>query len=112
MNLNTLFKNNKERKEAISHLKTLAMNPDWKFLVKQIIQSDIDQISEEILNTTFDDLSKENEMKRRRAYWIILSQLPDKLAEALEENKEDIMEFDPYVRDIKELESRAGSQKK
>lgn len=103
MNLSQLFKTEEERNEAINHLTSLSKNPNWKFLVEKIIKPDIENISNEILDTIFKDLEEEKDLKRKRAYWIILSQLPEKMIEALKENKSEVLQFDPYFKDTREI---------
>ena len=106
MNLNKLFAGDKEKREAINQLESLAKNPNWIFFSKTIIQNDIDMLSEEILDfRVLDDegRERENDMKRRRAYMIIMTQLPEKIINALKDNSGDIPEFDPYAKTVKDL---------
>ena len=102
-NLNTLFPDDKSKEEAIQHFKSLANNPNWKFLIEKFIKTDIEEITEKILTTKFTDLATENDLKRRRTYWIILSQLPGKIIEALKTGQEDLISFDPYFSDVSEM---------
>lgn len=98
MNLAKTFPTDKERDKAINHLASLSRNPDWNFLVEKIIEPDIKEISEEILNTIFENPDDEKDLKRKRAYWIILKRLPEELIMALKENKEEVLEYDPYFK--------------
>ena len=106
MNLNKLFPNEKDRKTAMNHLRSLSQNPDWQFMVEKIIKPDIEQLSSEILDTVFDDLEQEKDLKRKRAYYIILSQLPEELVKALEEGKDEVLQFDPYFQSANEMKKR------
>lgn len=106
MNLEKIFPTKEAKAEALEHFRALKDNPDWIFLVEKLIQADIEEITEEILDPSKKwEKGKEREAKRIRAYWIILSQLPEKLIEALTEDKPDILfEGDPYYKNIKEME--------
>ena len=105
MNINKLFSTEERRNEAMEHFRGLKDNPDWLFLVEKLIKADIEEITNEILDPdkVWKD-GEEKEQKRMRAYWIILSQLPEKLIEALSENQPDIFfEVDPYFTRAEDL---------
>lgn len=106
MNLDKIFPNEGAKNEALEHFKSLKDDPDWLFLVEKLIKTDIEEITNEILdpNKTWKE-GEEKEQKRIRAYWIILSQLPEKLIEALTTNQPDVfIEADPYYKNTKEIE--------
>lgn len=106
MNLDKIFSTEELKNEALEHFRSLKDDPDWVFLVEKLIKTDIEEISNEILDPTkvWKD-GEEREQKRIRAYWIILSQLPEKLIEALTTNQPDILiESDPYYKNVKEIE--------
>ena len=106
MQLDKLFQNESAKNEALEHFRALKDDPDWLFLVEKLIKTDIEEITNEILDPTKEwKEGEEREQKRIRAYWIILSQLPEKLIEALTTNQPDIfIEMDPYFKNIKEVE--------
>ena len=82
MNLNKIFSTESAKNEAIEHFRGLKDDPDWLFLVEKMIKADIEEISEEILDPNKEwKAGEEREKKKIRAYWIILSQLPEKLIE-------------------------------
>ena len=108
MNLGKIFTNDSQRNEAIEHFRGLKDNSDWLFLVEKLIKVDIEEISEEILdpNREWKD-GEEREKKKIRAYWIILSQLPEKLIEALSLKQDDIfVDVDPYFKNIDEIRKK------
>lgn len=105
MNLSKLFSTQKEINQAIETLGSLSDNNDWQFLVN-ILQAEIDELSENILGTHFDNLEQENYLKLKRDYLIILSQLPDKIVKALKEGDDEIPEFDPYPRRVEEIKQK------
>ena len=107
MILDKLFPNENLKNEALEHFKSLKDDPDWVFLVEKLIKTDIEEITNEILDPTKEwKEGEEREQKRIRAYWIILSQLPEKLIEALATNQPDIfIDTDPYYRNMKEMEA-------
>ena len=110
MDLNKLFPGDKDKKEAISCLDSLTRDPNWRFFSDKILQEDIRIISEQILNFKLDDdadRARESDMKRRRNYMIIMSQLPEKIIDALKSGKTDIPEFDPYFKAVKEIKEAA-----
>ena len=108
MNLGRIFPNEASRNEAVEHFQSLRDNPDWIFLVEKLIQADITEITEKLLDPTIEwKDNEEKESKRIRAYWIILSQLPEELISALRENKEDIFEdSDPYYKSVREIKGK------
>jgi hypothetical protein len=105
MHLDTLFPTEASKNEALEHFKGLKDNPDWLFLVEKLIKADIIDISEKILDPTKEwKPGEEGDAKRQRAYWIILSELPDKLIQALTSKQDDIFtEQDPYFKSTKEI---------
>ena len=114
MNIDKIFKNEKEKNEAIDHFEALKDNRDWIFLRDKLIGADIEEITNEILDPKKEwKEGEEKEQKRIRAYWIILSQLPEKMIEALETAQPDIfVEADPYYSDIKQIEEDRLKDKK
>jgi hypothetical protein len=109
MILSKQFASDADRINAIAQMRFLQDSEGWRFLVEKILQPDIDEITEEILGP-IEDFAKEKDLKRKRAYWLILSQLPKKIIEALEEGKDDIVQFDPYLK-VSDLESRVSQPK-
>jgi len=105
MQLSKIFTTQEQRNEAIEHFRGLKDDPDWIFLVEKLIKADIEDITEEILDPTKEwKEGEEGDAKRQRAYWIILSELPEKIIEALSEQRDDIfIENDPYPKTIKEI---------
>ena len=105
MQLDTIFPSEASKNEALEHFKGLKDNPDWLFLVQKLIKADIEDISEKILDPTKEwKIGEEGDAKRQRAYWIILSELPDKLIQALVTKQEDIFEDqDPYYKSTAEI---------
>jgi hypothetical protein len=105
MDIYKIFSTEKERNEAVEHFNNLKSNQDWIFLVEKLIKSDIEDITNEILDPTKEwKPGEEGDSKRQRAYWIILSELPDKLIQALVTKQEDIFEDqDPYFKNTKEI---------
>jgi len=114
MRLNALFPTDESRAEAMEHFQSLKGNESWLFLVEKLIKTDIEKISEEILDPSKEwKPGEEQDAKRRRAYWIILSQLPEKLIEALSEKRDDILvESDPYYKSCKEIIDNKKKSKK
>lgn len=112
MILDKIFTTESQKNEAIEHFQALKSNPDWLFLVEKLIKSDIAKITEEILDPKKEwKEGEEKDQKRIRAYWIILSELPEKLIEALKTGQSDVfMDQDPYFKDTKEIEQ--SQQKK
>ena len=107
MNLNILFPDEESKNEAIEHFRGLKDDPDWIFLVEKLIKADIEEITDEILDPVKEwKPGEEREKKRTRAYWIILSQLPEKLIEALSEDEPDIFMPDPYFTSIEEIKKK------
>lgn len=98
-----LFPTDKDKNEAIIKLTSLSNNTDWQFLADYIMKSEIDEITEIVLGTKFNNLEAENEMKLKRDLMIILSQLPEKIIEALKKGEDNIPEFDPYPKTIADL---------
>jgi len=113
MNLSQTFPDDASRNEAIEHFRALKDDPDWLFLVEKLIKPDIEEISEKILDPKTEwKPGEEGDAKRQRAYWIILSQLPEKLIEALSEKQDDIfVNADPYFTSIKEINEDMMKQK-
>ena len=74
-------------------------------MVEKLIKADINDITEKILDPTKEwNEGEEGDAKRQRAYWIILSELPDKLIQALTTKQEDIFDNqDPYFVSTKEI---------
>lgn len=103
MNLNNLFPSEKEKNEAVSQLTSLRDNPNWKFLVDVILATDIRDIEKHILGTYFDNPEEEKDLKKVRNYYIMLSQLPEKLIGALQTGKDTILDFDPYYKKADEI---------
>jgi len=105
MNLQHIFSTDEQRAEAIEHFRGLKGDENWLFLVEKLIKADIEEISDEILDPMKEwKPGEEQDAKRRRAYWIILSQLPEKLIDALSEKRDDILiENDPYYTDTKQM---------
>ena len=105
MQLDKIFSTEASKGEAIEHFRALKDNPDWLFLVEKLIKADIEDITEKILDPTKEwKPGEEGDSKRQRAYWIILSELPDKLIEALVAKKDDIFEDqDPYYKNAIEI---------
>ena len=93
-----IFPTKKEKNEAIDSLKRLKDNKDWQFLIEKIVKPEIKQIENEVL-TGFNETRKDERLKIRRTDLIVLSQLPERVVEALSENKDFIQEFDPYIRE-------------
>jgi len=114
MQLDKLFTTEEAKNEALDHFRSLKDNPDWVFLSEKLIKTDIEEITNEILDPKKEwKEGEEKEQKRIRAYWIILSQLPDKLIEALTTNQPDIfIDSDPYYKDVKEIEEDKKKIKK
>jgi hypothetical protein len=108
MNLTKIFPDKKSRNEAIEHFISLKDNPDWIFLREKLINADIEDLSNKIFNPNYEwKEGEERESKRIRAYWIILSHLPEELIKSLMEKKPDIFEnYDPYFKNIKELNKK------
>ena len=105
MNLDTIFPSDEAKNEAMEHFRVLKDNPDWVFLVEKLIKTDIEDISERILDpkTTWKE-GEEGDAKRQRAYWIILSELPENLINALMTKKEDVFtDNDPYYKNTEEM---------
>jgi hypothetical protein len=105
-----LFPTENEKNEAINRLTSLISNSDWQFLSGHIMKSEIDEITDILLGTKFDNLEVENEMKLKRDLMIILSQFPDKIVEALKSGDNTIPEFDPYPKTIEDLKKRGKSE--
>jgi hypothetical protein len=105
MNLGKIFSNKSQQNEAIEHFRGLKDNPDWVFLVEKLIKADIEELTAEILDPDKEwSEAEQREKKRIRAYWVILSQLPEKLIEALSEQRDDIMfDGDPYFKEAKDI---------
>ena len=114
MNLLRIFPDEKAKNEAIEHFKGLMDNPDWIFLVEKLIQADISDLTEKLLDPAYEwKEGEEREAKRMRAYWIILSQLPEELIRALTENQSDIFTtYDPYYSSIKDIKADQRPKKK
>ena len=114
MNLNRIFSSPESKNEAIEHFKGLMDNPSWIFLVEKLIQADISDLTEKLLDPNHEwKEGEEREAKRMRAYWIILSQLPEELIKALTENQSDIFtESDPYFKNMKEIKADQRPKKK
>jgi len=97
MKLNTIFKNQLERDEAIGHIERLKDNSDWQFMVEKILMSDIADLTEALVNPNkIWSEKEEQEAKRNRAYQIYMSKLPEALIEALTESKTEGTNYDPY----------------
>jgi len=103
MILDKLFPSQKDKNEAIEKLSALKDDPNWQFMRDYIVKSDIDELTETILGTYFEDLKVERFLKAKRDLMIILSQLPDKIVEALEKGEDAIPDFDPYPKTIEDL---------
>lgn len=114
MNLQKIFPTEKSRNEAVENFTRLKDNQDWVFLVDKIIKTDIEDLSQRLLDPKENwKPGEQKHWKRIRAYWIILSQLPEKLVEALKENEPDVfLELDPYFRTVKEIEKSKRKKKK
>ena len=112
MNLEKIFQKEDEKNEAIEHFKALKDNPDWIFLREKLIHSDIEEITNKILDPETEwKEGEEKEQKRIRAYWIILSQLPEKLIESLLSSEDDIFaDPDPYFKTTKEIKDSNNKQ--
>jgi len=113
MNLNRIFSTQEIKNEAIEHFRSLMDNTDWIFLVEKLIQADISDLTEKLLDPNHEwKEGEEREAKRMRAYWIILSQLPEELIKALTENQSDIFtESDPYFKNMKEIKANSIKKK-
>jgi len=113
MNLGKTFSTESLRNEAIEHFRSLKDNPDWIFLVEKLIKQDIEEISEEILDSAKEwKEGEEREKKRIRVYWIILSQLPEKLIEALSTKQDDVfIDSDPYFKNMDEIRESKKSKR-
>lgn len=105
MNLGKIFDTDKAKEEAIAHFSSLVNDPDWIFLRDKLIAADVEEITNKILDPNFVwKEGEEREQKKIRAYWIILSQLPEKLVEALKNDKSDIfVDADPYYSNIEQI---------
>lgn len=105
MKLDKIFPDEESKNEAIEHFKSLKDNIDWVFLVEKLIKYDIEDITNDILSPDKEwKEGEEKEQKRIRAYWIILSELPDELIKALSSNHNDIFQdSDPYYKDVKQM---------
>jgi hypothetical protein len=106
MNLAKLFTSEKEILEAKEHFQSLRENNDWKFLVDNVISIYIKELTEKLLSpeTKWDYPQEEQEAKRLREHWIILSELPEELLKSLVEPvKEEEKSDDPYktIKDLK-----------
>ena len=98
MNLSKLFITDAESLEAKAHFISLRESDDWKFLCEKAITVYIKELTEKLLNPeTVWKPQEEQEAKRLREHWIILSELPDELLKTLIEPKKDEEESDdPY----------------
>jgi hypothetical protein len=112
MNLNKLFPSEEEKIEAKGHFRSLAKNTHWQFFIGKIIKPDIDRMTKTILDIVFKDVNEERNWKRRRLDVIRFSEMPEKIAEALEKKKETVWEDpDPYAKNIKEVEKMKETKK-
>lgn len=103
MILSKLFITDAERLEAKAHFLSLKENDDWKFLVEKVIKVYKDELTEKLLSpeTIWKYPEEQQEAKRLREHWIILSELPDELLKTLIEPKKDEEESDdPYFNKL------------
>lgn len=101
--------NENEKAQAIADLSSLIDNPGWKTLMGKIVKSDVEDIADQVLNP-FSRLSEDREkwLKFKREYLIMLSQIPEKIIDALKTNKDIVEDFDPYFKNIKEIKAVKG----
>lgn len=107
MQLSQIFKTDKEINEAKECLERLSNNPDWQFLSENIIQANINELTDRILDSKEKwPEGEEAKAKSNREHWIMLSELPNKLLEGLREKPTQETNQDPYHLNYKEIKKR------
>lgn len=97
-NLDQLFPEKKDKREAAEHLRFLADAKGWKIL-EQLIDEELKAVDIEIKTTKFsaENLNKLSELQMKFAYLNILKKLPKEIASVLlDEKSADEIEFDVY----------------
>ena len=107
MKISEIFPSDKERNEAMRQLKTLLDCSGWKLLIEKFIDKEIEDVSNEILNTPFNEMKPEREryLKMKRANLLILKQIPETMIDVLTNWDESKDDFDPYFRDMAEIKA-------
>ena len=96
MNIDQLFKTEKEKAQAEEKLKTLKKSEGWRF-IKSILEKEIENLNNLILEGHIESIEKINELKQQRWNLVHLKNLPDELLEGLSEAEEKPINNDPYA---------------
>ena len=95
INLDQLFPDKNSKESAVAYLDQLLKTEGWKIVVK-LLEEDIKRLDDELRLNEFKEISEVKERQNKRASLVILRQLPEKLIEALKEEKPDPPDFDIY----------------
>lgn len=101
MNLNNQFPNQTDRDGAIAILRSLSNNSDWIFLRDNIIQVQLNEVTNDILSKKFDNLDDLNNAQLRRDYLLMFINYPLAAIHMLEQGDGEPVD-DPYYQNIEE----------
>lgn len=95
-NLDSIFPEEKDKKEAAEHLRVLYVCKGWQIL-SQFIDDDIKEVETALKTKKFEKTEEITLLQQKLAHLTILKNLPIKLREALLGEKEiEELDFDVY----------------
>jgi len=95
INLDKLFPTKNDKEKALAYLNQLQKTEGWKILV-ELLNEDIAKMDDDLRVKQFENVNEVNEIQNKRAYLVILKQLPEKLTDALKEDPLKEPDFEIY----------------